>query len=303
MDNTLLYEFCTAAEFRSISKAADYLFISQPTLSRHISQLEKELGHRLIDRSPHHFGLTEAGEAFYKNASVIVRQYRMLIQEVRAVGTIPYAHGLTVSMPDLYCPTLYRAFYRFNRQYPDSSFAIHRRPTEFTLVDIASDTNDLGVVCSCEAPGIEEDPSYETHRIGHDIWCAALAENDPAADRQSITLEELQDRLFISCPHIRYGLFNQRVPARFQFQTQGPYPEEHIRELPLDNPDAVIMNVKAGLGTAILPRVYCEGRSGIVTIPLADDDTGYDLIAFCRSDRKEAFSGLSDFWSILLKLS
>ena len=302
MDNTLLYEFCTAVEFKSISKAAEYLFTSQPTLSRHISLLEKELGHRLIDRSSHHFGLTEAGEAFYRHASVIVRQYRMLIQEVRAVGTIPYAHGLTVSMPDLSCPPLFAAFRRFHRLYPDSSFAIHKRPTEFTLVDIASGTNDLGVICSCEAPGLADDPAYETCRIGTDIWCAVLPEGDPAAGRSAVSLTDLADRLFISCPHIRYGIFNQQVPDRFRFQTPGPYPDGHVRELPLDNIEAVFMNVQAGLGTAVMPRSYAERRSGIVSVPLADMDAGHDLIAFCRSDRKADYPGLDDFWPILLKL-
>lgn len=62
MDTEHLYEFYTLAETLNFSKAATMLFISQGTLSRHMLQLEKELGVTLMIRSTHQVTLTEAGQ-------------------------------------------------------------------------------------------------------------------------------------------------------------------------------------------------------------------------------------------------
>ena len=62
----------TIAELRSISKAANELFISQPSLSSILSNLEKELGVTLFNRSTSHLSLTYAGEKYVETANKIL---------------------------------------------------------------------------------------------------------------------------------------------------------------------------------------------------------------------------------------
>ena len=68
MDFKQIEAFVYVVRHKSFSKAADAIYLTQPTVSAHISSLEKELGTRLIDRSGKNIELTEAGKLFYEHA-------------------------------------------------------------------------------------------------------------------------------------------------------------------------------------------------------------------------------------------
>jgi DNA-binding transcriptional LysR family regulator len=67
-----LETFCRVAELKSFSKAADDLFLTQPTVSGHILSLEHSLSLRLFDRTGREVRLTKAGEVFLRYASKIL---------------------------------------------------------------------------------------------------------------------------------------------------------------------------------------------------------------------------------------
>ncbi|MGM9606564.1 MAG: LysR family transcriptional regulator [Oscillospiraceae bacterium] len=67
-----LNEFVVLADFKSYTKAAEALFIAQSTLTKHIQQLEAELGLTLINRGQYNFSLTRDGIFFYEYARKIV---------------------------------------------------------------------------------------------------------------------------------------------------------------------------------------------------------------------------------------
>ena len=72
MNSKKLKYIITIAELKSISKAANELFISQPSLSSILSNLEKELGVTLFNRSTSPLSLTYAGEKYIKIAKEIL---------------------------------------------------------------------------------------------------------------------------------------------------------------------------------------------------------------------------------------
>jgi len=67
-----LESFCRVADLRSFSKAADDLYLTQPTVSGHILSLEQSLGLRLLDRTGREARLTKGGQIFYHYASKIL---------------------------------------------------------------------------------------------------------------------------------------------------------------------------------------------------------------------------------------
>ncbi|MDQ7094874.1 LysR family transcriptional regulator [Desulfosporosinus sp. PR] len=81
----LNYVLCVA-ENKNISKAAEKLFISQPTLSQHIHKLEEQLGVELFDRTKSPLSLTYAGERFVQIASKILNLEKQLIQEIEDIN-------------------------------------------------------------------------------------------------------------------------------------------------------------------------------------------------------------------------
>lgn len=75
MDIALFKEFIVTAQSRSLNGAAKKLFISTPTLSRHLAELEKEVGSTLISRDGMDFLLTPEGETFLESALGLVQAY------------------------------------------------------------------------------------------------------------------------------------------------------------------------------------------------------------------------------------
>ncbi|WP_343738913.1 LysR family transcriptional regulator, partial [Achromobacter sp.] len=87
LEPRLLRYFIAVAEERHFSRAAARLHISQPPLSYAIRQLEENIGARLLARTSRHVELTDAGQALYHEALILLRQaeeVRTLVRQVDA---------------------------------------------------------------------------------------------------------------------------------------------------------------------------------------------------------------------------
>lgn len=82
MDFRQIESFRKVADLKSFSRAADALFLTQPSISGHIQQLEKELGIRLFDRLGKEVALTSAGRCFYDYAVKLMVLREEAIQEI-----------------------------------------------------------------------------------------------------------------------------------------------------------------------------------------------------------------------------
>lgn len=120
MELRVLKYFLTIAGEQNISRAADIIHITQPTLSRQIKELEDELGVELFDRSKQNrkFLLTEEGTRFYNYAREIVDLSEKTIEEFRTnnselYGKIYIGAGETASIS-----TVAKAFYNIKKNHP-----------------------------------------------------------------------------------------------------------------------------------------------------------------------------------------
>lgn len=99
--NTKSFEYILCVnEYKSISKAAEKLFISQPTLSQHIQKLEKDLCIELFDRTSSPISLTYAGERFANYALKILNLEKQLLQELKDINEL-YTGRLTIGISSL----------------------------------------------------------------------------------------------------------------------------------------------------------------------------------------------------------
>jgi DNA-binding transcriptional LysR family regulator len=74
------------ARYKNITSAAQHLYVSQPTLSRHIMALEDELGVKLFERNNKQMQLTRAGQAFYNDSESLAKHMQTVIDNVQAVN-------------------------------------------------------------------------------------------------------------------------------------------------------------------------------------------------------------------------
>lgn len=80
MTLTQLEYFCMVCRYHSITRAADALYVSQPTISTSIRDLEKEFHLKLFNHGKNRISLTKDGAAFYQKAEFILKQTQELYQ-------------------------------------------------------------------------------------------------------------------------------------------------------------------------------------------------------------------------------
>jgi LysR family nitrogen assimilation transcriptional regulator len=98
METRALRYFQAVAEFGSYSRAAEFLRISQPAVSRQIRTLETSLGRKLFLRQSHGVSLTEAGRALLERARLILRQFDQTEEEIRR-GQVQASGTITLGVP------------------------------------------------------------------------------------------------------------------------------------------------------------------------------------------------------------
>ena len=134
--------FVEVARTKSFRRAADALDMPNSTLSRHIAELEKTIGLRLLHRSTRKVELTEAGEVYFKRCQSIVEEARIAHESLldmveRPTGT------LRVSMPaDLATDHLAPIIADFAKTYPLVAFEFDLSPRQ---VDLQTEPFDLAI--------------------------------------------------------------------------------------------------------------------------------------------------------------
>ena len=112
--------FLTIAEIGNMSKAAEKLFMTQPSLSNAISRMENELGCLLFDRiGGNKIVLNKYGAQLYKRLSLVSSQYRMALQEINDMND-PQHGTIRVSTPDICMIESFMA--DFLAEYPSVRF-------------------------------------------------------------------------------------------------------------------------------------------------------------------------------------
>lgn len=86
----LFQEFVVFSKYLNVSKAADALFISQSNLSKHIKQLETELGFELVAKSGNHINLTNEGAHFLTGIQAILSDFDTLVNECQLIKNRAY---------------------------------------------------------------------------------------------------------------------------------------------------------------------------------------------------------------------
>lgn len=186
MDVRVLRYFIAAVEVESISKAAQRLHLTQPTLSRQFMDLEEELGHKLFVRSNKKLRLTPKGEFFYERARSIVelceRTKREMIEEEELSGEIRIAAGETAALR-----TFARAVKRLQSVAPKVRCHIVSGAEPTVKAELYSGLTDLGVFV-----GAVDTTEYSTLKLKtKDAWGVLTRIDGPFAGKTQLEAKDL----------------------------------------------------------------------------------------------------------------
>lgn len=105
--------FCAVCRFHSITRASEELYVTQPTISVAIRELEKELKVQLFHRERNRISLTQEGEAFYRRADAVLRETRSMVSDFTALGekAKPIRMGIPPMISTVFFPSLTDGFH------------------------------------------------------------------------------------------------------------------------------------------------------------------------------------------------
>lgn len=264
MDFKQLKVYVKVYELQSFSKAADEMFLSQPSVSAYISALEKELQTQLIYRSTKEFMPTETGKVLYERAKEILALCDKTIFSVKnsadcASGNI---NILASSVPAQYIlPEMLGAFHKL---YPDVSFSLEQADTADVVKGISSHKGDIGFV----GARIENSKC-----VYEDFMSERLVMIAPNEERfQKVSVTDIPDLLYDEYFVMRETGSGTKLGYDEFLRGLGVMPDKIKVSARLNNTQGIIHAVASGLGISIVSELAVQHYlSPKKVIPIALD--------------------------------
>ena len=229
------------------SQAARTLFLSQPSVSKAVRQLEEELDTELFVRLGEGARLTEAGELVMARAVAMLAEaehMRAELAEMRGLFTGKLRLGLPIfGSARLFAPL----FATFRGRYPGVEIELLERGSVRLEEAVLAGEVELGVSLLPVADAFDVQP------VCNDPLMALLWADHPLRDRERLRLAALEPSPFILFDH-GFAL-NPRIEATCR--ARGFAPQVSARSSQMD---FILALVASGMGVALVPRIMTEGR-------------------------------------------
>ena len=195
--NQLRY-FCTASRCHSITKAAEELYVTQPTISMAIRDLEIEFGISLFSRKGNQLILTQEGESFYEKATYILQYCNELQADYSSMSRVkpPLRIGIPPMLSTVFFPELLTAFHE---KHPEIAVVLEEYGSVRACNLIQDDTLDVALV------NMEQYNIDKFHKL---------------AEKETVTIKEMsKEQLIFFNPD---SVQNQLLKMRFEMDGYKP---------------------------------------------------------------------------------
>ena len=187
MDIKALRYFLAVAREENMTKAAEQIHVSQPTLSKQLKALEEELGKQLFIRHAFHIELTDEGQLLRKRAEDLVAMADKIQDEFSSMDDIT-GGDLYFGLAESYqIRVLAREIKRFKTLYPNLRYHITSGGSEQVLERLDKGILDFAVLV--------ETPDYKKYNVIEfpetDKWVAVMHKDHPLAKKETITVDDL----------------------------------------------------------------------------------------------------------------
>ena len=259
--------FIAAAEEGSFLKAAGRLRVAQPSLSRQIRDLEREVGVPLFERMPRGVRLTPAGNAFLTEARNTLESAARAIAIARHEGAservLRIGHGTLFH----YAGAVAQLLAKFREAYPETNVTI-RRMNEVKQRSALRERRIDVAVAFIATPTVEGFNVF--HLVDSPITGVVLQANDPRADREVVSLAELTDLTWMRVSRKAAPELYRNIKSALLARGLSPRLEQ---ARPRD-PAVASMHIAAGgswmLASSEIGRTFTENNPALVYRPFAE---------------------------------
>ena len=246
-----LETFCRVADLKSFSKAADDLFVTQPTVSGHILSLEQSLSLRLFDRTSREVRLTKSGEAFHEYASKILSLRKDLMNALSE-----FSRGIrgelslgTSTIPGEYL--LPRLIGDFKKKHPSFVISLKIADTKEVIQYVLQDQVEFGII------GAKlNHPSLHYEAYDEDEIIVVAPADHPLTRKKRVSLDDLLMEPWI----IREEGSGTQIAVEKALRRKGKSLKQFNVVMEMGSTSSVKEGVKAKLGLAFISGRATEGE-------------------------------------------
>lgn len=263
----------TISECGSLNKAAEILYVAQPSLTGAVKELEKELGITIFNRSGRGVTLTNDGTEFLLYARQVYVQYKELLEKYGKAGNLKKKFGVSTQ----HYSFAVKAFVEMVKTFDTSKyeFAIRETKTKEVIDDVSTMRSEIGILYLSDFNRkallkILSSQQLEFHSIIHCKPYVYLWKGHPLAKQKSITLPELQQYPCLS--------FEQGESSSFYYAEEILSTCEYPRIIKA-NDRATMLNLMIGLnGYTLCSGIICEELNGddYLAVPFEAEDKAVD---------------------------
>ena len=264
----------TISEKGSLNKAAEVLYVTQPSLTSAVRELEKELGITLFNRGGKGVTLTNDGAEFIQYARQVVNQYDRLLEKYGKGGNLRKKFGISCQHYSFAVKSFVEMVKQFDTD--EYEFAIRESKTRDVIEDVTTGKSEVGILYLSDfnrkAIGkFLKSSQLEFHPL---IKCEPyvyLWKGHPLAKQKSIRLEELRDYPCLS--------FEQGPSGAFYFAEEILSTYDYIRTIKATD-RATMLNLMVGLnGYTLCSGIICEELNGSDYVAIAFEDKEEEVAA------------------------
>lgn len=280
MELKQLQLFKKTAELEHVTKAAADLSVSQPYLSKTISELEAELGSCLFDHQGRSIVLNPCGKAFYRRAINILNEIEDAKKEIQNISLLQENQLTIVTNISQFMPGLIEMVSSCNSDLKIRQLSAKRSEIIRMIINGEADF----AVCS---PPIENNPDINTINIRYEQGVIIYPEGHWLKDYKYVSFEKVKDETFIS---VSQGYAARDILDSY-FARLGLKQKIQIETA---DTASVFRYVEKGLGIAAVPLsiVLQEEESFKNRFSIIENQAGGDIALSWRNNRYVSEAGL-----------
>lgn len=252
----------------SMNKAAEQLYVSQPSLTSSVQELEKEIGIKVFNRSGRGVTLTNDGAEFMQYARQVVGQFDVLAEKYISRSNVKKKFGVSTQ----HYSFAVKAFVEMVRHFDTAEyeFAVRETKTAEVISDVASMRSEIGIIYLNDfnrksITKVLHSSGLEFHTLTRCSPFVYLWKGHPLANEEKITFEQLADYPCLS--------FEQGDNSTFYFAEEILSTNDYQRTIKA-NDRATMLNLMIGLnGYTLCSGIICEELNGsdYIAVPFEDD--------------------------------
>ena len=255
----------TISEMGSLNKASEVLYVTQPSLTSAVQELERELGITIFRRSGRGVTLTNDGTEFMQYARQITAQYDRVLEKYGRSGSLKKKFGISTQHYTFAVKCFVEMVQAFDTE--EYEFAIREEKTLEVIEDVSTDKSEIGILYLSDfnrkAIGrLLRAAQLEFHSLTECAPYVYLWKGHPLAGKSVIRPADLEDYPCMS--------FEQGGSGSFYFSEEILSTREYVRTIKVTD-RATMLNLMVGLnGYTLCSGIICEELNG----------TQYTAVAF-----------------------